>query len=613
MFSKFSKRFLHASALFFVAALATVIPASAQVVVGNGSSSSGTSSTAAPGRFAPMSFQSWLGDSSPGNAYEGNGPPKTPVTGTAVSGALAGITAYVKLTFVSASGESLTSVEKSQVIPTNSVLTITSPQSFNGNTPNVTGYNVYVAASSGAEVLQNGGTPVTIGTTWQEPNSGLVTGTAVPPTTSTATDLGGTSRAYYNPTFCVNEIRPVFTNSYLTGAGETNIPATTGPITVQWSVEDPNNPGTVLGQGTFRGGNSIVIPWNGWAIGDPLDFDACTTKTIWIRTYFQVASGVYVPLNGLIATQNNFAGIPGFITSDGSTDGNNYRQTAATGTGNNDLLTSGYAWNTNFSFAKSYVPTVVLGQRAITSAAQPAICLDGDSIQWGLQDQNNGGLGYLNRWISASGLPHVELAGSSETMITETTFANYRVRMTLHQFCNYSIVQYGTNDIYTNLVTLAQMKSNAAIVFQRLYNRGIIIMASTVLPTVSTCSPDCSQIANQTLHTVGTDAVRTGWNDYLRTFYTNTAAQNAADPVLKYVSFVIDPALCIEANASNVITIDGRYLYTGVGGGTSYFADGLHPNVAGNQFLSNPATCLSTPASNYFTAAYQGVNWSLGF
>src|SRR5207249_4900818 len=58
----------------------------------------------------------------------------------------------------------------------NNLLRVTSPSSV----PGATGYNVYVATVSGQQVLQNGGTPVAIGSAWTEPTSGLVTGTVAP-------------------------------------------------------------------------------------------------------------------------------------------------------------------------------------------------------------------------------------------------------------------------------------------------------------------------------------------------------------------------------------------------------------------------------------------------
>lgn len=107
--------------------------------------------------------------------------PAAPVlTAATVGGSLASGMVYVKITAVSAWGETTASPEASVAVigPTAQVL-VASP----ALQPGVTGYNVYAASASGAEVLQTA-TPVAIGTAYAI--NALATGTAAAPAGNTA-------------------------------------------------------------------------------------------------------------------------------------------------------------------------------------------------------------------------------------------------------------------------------------------------------------------------------------------------------------------------------------------------------------------------------------------
>lgn len=111
--------------------------------------------------------------------------PAAPSLGQTPAGALAATTYFVKLTWVSAAGESLAGAEANFAASINNVLVVTPPAAPAGaqGVPSVTGYNVYVSntggGGSGAETKQAG--PIALGTAWTEPTSGLVGG-AAPPT-----------------------------------------------------------------------------------------------------------------------------------------------------------------------------------------------------------------------------------------------------------------------------------------------------------------------------------------------------------------------------------------------------------------------------------------------
>ena len=107
--------------------------------------------------------------------------PSTPSPTTVAGGALGAQTIFTKITYVSPSGETTASGEAGPTAVTAShLLQVPSPAAAG----NATGWNVYCAASSGAELLQNVA-PLAIGTAWTEPTSGLVTGTTPPPAANT--------------------------------------------------------------------------------------------------------------------------------------------------------------------------------------------------------------------------------------------------------------------------------------------------------------------------------------------------------------------------------------------------------------------------------------------
>jgi hypothetical protein len=106
--------------------------------------------------------------------------PAAPSLSAIAGGTLAATTYYVKTTLVSPSGETTPSSESARAVAANNVLSVAAPASAG----NATGWNVYAATASGAELRQNAA-PIALGTAWTEPGSGLVSGTASPPGANT--------------------------------------------------------------------------------------------------------------------------------------------------------------------------------------------------------------------------------------------------------------------------------------------------------------------------------------------------------------------------------------------------------------------------------------------
>ena len=115
-----------------------------------------------------------------------NNPSANGALSQTAAGALGATTYYVKSTFVNSTGETLPAPETNLAVGANNVLNVASPPS---PPPGATGWNVYVSntagGGSGAETKQNA-VPISIGTPWVEPNTGLVAGAAVPGGNTTA-------------------------------------------------------------------------------------------------------------------------------------------------------------------------------------------------------------------------------------------------------------------------------------------------------------------------------------------------------------------------------------------------------------------------------------------
>lgn len=103
------------------------------------------------------------------------------LTANSSGGSLATGTVYVKVTYVSAGGETTPSPEQSVAVtgPSGQVV-VTSPGAETG----AIGYKVYAATTAGSEVVQNSGNSIAIGTNYNI--NSLATGTAAPLSSNTA-------------------------------------------------------------------------------------------------------------------------------------------------------------------------------------------------------------------------------------------------------------------------------------------------------------------------------------------------------------------------------------------------------------------------------------------
>ena len=117
----------------------------------------------------------------------GTQPPLAPALSAVSGGVLAASRVYVVITYVTAQGETAISGETNLALAADQLLTVASPLMDTQNL--AVGWNVYVGTKSGQEILQNS-SPLSIGTSWTEPVSGLISsGTAIPSFVSVVENL----------------------------------------------------------------------------------------------------------------------------------------------------------------------------------------------------------------------------------------------------------------------------------------------------------------------------------------------------------------------------------------------------------------------------------------
>jgi hypothetical protein len=98
-------------------------------------------------------------------------PPSTPVVSATSGGSQPARTEYFQTTYVNGNGETTPSPEVSINLLAGQVAVVQSP----GANANATGWNVYGSTTSAQEILQNS-SPIALGTSWTEPNSGRILG-----------------------------------------------------------------------------------------------------------------------------------------------------------------------------------------------------------------------------------------------------------------------------------------------------------------------------------------------------------------------------------------------------------------------------------------------------
>lgn len=107
--------------------------------------------------------------------------PAAPSVSAGGSGGPGAATYITYVTYINPQGETVVSSSTSQATSAGQVITVTSPAASG----NASGYNVYsTTGAAGTETRQNA-SPINIGTNWTEPNTGLISGAAIPSSNTT--------------------------------------------------------------------------------------------------------------------------------------------------------------------------------------------------------------------------------------------------------------------------------------------------------------------------------------------------------------------------------------------------------------------------------------------
>lgn len=203
----------------------------------------------------------------------------------------------------------------------------------------------------------------------------------------------------------------------------------------------------------------------------------------------------------------------------------------------------------------------------------------GDSITFGTGESSpfqNGNGGYLTRAVNDT-MPHFKVAVSgmrAGSYFTKSvgTRANSYLSLGTH-----ASVMFGTNDIFLDGRTLAQMQSYLTYVWTILANRGLKVNACTIVPQ-TTSTDSWVTTGNQT--TKSGETVRTAVNDWIRAGAPLTGPTGAiitmgttGHPLWGYY----ESADAVESSRNSGIW---------KASGSAYTADGTHPSTLGHTAIA---------------------------
>lgn len=447
-----------------------------------------------------------------------------------------------------------------------------------------------------------------------------------------------TSRVTFTTVGACSDLRLVFTNTITNSAGgEADATAT---ITVSGAIEYPVD--TILPV-TFNGATTASIPPGCTVVSDPVGVDVPAATNFWTR---QCVTGSSWPLNLTTVANASNGGKAGdclgskitgatnanpiVITTSGNhnlTSGDSVTiagvggNTAAnvTGstatvlsattfsipvTGNGAYTSGGYVLGGDLTQAGSgamltsggvntFCPIAVVGV-PLSGQQAPWVAIFGDSIAAGSGDTSVSNGGWVVRALGGPAgctVPFVNLAraGTRASQFVDATNMQTQSirRRRLGMGAPYTISNYGTNDIYSGLVTLATMQSNALSIATSSWRRGGRHILAAVLPQ-TTSSDSWATATNQATKTGET--VRTAYNDWIRAGCPIDQTTKAAVAIGTSgallagsnghpVWMTVDPTVNVEVNASNVLTVNGGFWITN-GSGNYPTTDGTHPTSA---------------------------------
>lgn len=239
---------------------------------------------------------------------------------------------------------------------------------------------------------------------------------------------------------------------------------------------------------TFRGTTSITLDIDGLVVSDPVPCDGLSGDTVWSRVH---AVGTTIR-----ATR--------------STDGTG-------GEGTDAVVTDKSTTGTISGAGNAYSPAAIIGVPA-RGVVRKWAAVVGDSIPAGQGDDANNS--YLKRSLTTASIPFLDLARSSEALITGmgTLSASKRRRQIASAAHIVFIGSYADNDISTgtSLAATQTLFLAAANAFASRNARSIKgggVLTQTLIPR-TTSSDNFQTTANQTVITG--EAVRLTYNAWIR-------------------------------------------------------------------------------------------------
>lgn len=352
---------------------------------------------------------------------------------------------------------------------------------------------------------------------------------------SNGTDTSQTSRIRAVLRGGAASIRLVYANWYLP-SGSSEQPMGNS-YDVKASIENPaingGRPnGDIVIPVFFGGKRTATVENNSMVISDPVLVNADADWAVFVRSMASVASGGRFPTNYATNTsgvvQNDLSGVAeGFVT-------------------NTDSVDSG-----TIAAATGYVfgPVAILAEAVNDVHTHGAIVL-GDSIARGTGIVTPRG-SFLAQAAINAGLPLMRLAVGGESFAYAKSAVNAYRRMALTRYARHALVNMGINDIRTGS-SLSTLKADAIAFWKMIAAQGLKVHQATILPSPGASTDGYTTAAGQSIVNTAWEAVRTGFNSWLRSGQAKTDSGGA-------LSSVIDAAAVIEVNSAGALTLNGGF------------------------------------------------------
>lgn len=377
-------------------------------------------------------------------------------------------------------------------------------------------------------------TPFTADATYARPLRNVMARGQLIDQRSNGTDTSQTSRIRCVIRGGAVMVRLVYANWYLpSGSAEQPMG---NSYDVKASIENPTVSGgrpngDVVIPVFFNGKRTATVENNGYIISDPVCVNAAADWAIFIRSMATVTSGGRFPTNYPTSTtgsaQADTSGVAeGFVANTDSVDSGTIS------------AASGYAFG----------PVAVLVE-AVNSVHTHGVLVIGDSIARGTGIITARG-SYLAQACIDLSMPVHRLAVGGDSFAFSKSATNVYRRMALAKYARHALINMGTNDVF-NGSSLSTLKADAIAFWKLLSDQGIKVHQSTILPRPGASSDGYLTASNQSIANPSFEAVRTGFNTWLRTI----AIADAGGALTS----VIDAAAQIEVNSSNVLTLNGGF------------------------------------------------------